>query len=88
MEEQKRLFRKLNKNHDGNLTKQDLILGFEETHCDMVINIDEIMNLVDMSCDGSINYSEWLVATTDRALLLSQNKLKQAFQYFDKNDNG
>ena len=72
MEDQKKLFRRLDKNHDGNLTKQDLIDGFKDTHNFVTEeDIDEIMNLVDMSCEGSINYSEWLVATTKRSLVLN-----------------
>ena len=89
MENQKKLFSRLDKNHDGHLSRDDLIKGFREIYGEVVeAEVDEIYNLADLSGNGLIDYSEWLVATTKKANLLNQQKLRQAFAYFDKNNTG
>jgi len=59
------------------------VLGDEVTEEE----VDEIMNLADLNCNGELDYSEWLVSTLDRSLI-NDTKLKQAFQYFNKSGNG
>ena len=46
------------------------------------------MALADLNGNGELDYSEWLVATTKKADIFNSNKLKQAFQYFDKDNSG
>jgi calcium-dependent protein kinase len=41
-----------------------------------------------MDGNGEIDYSEWLVATTNTKNLVSDEKLKVAFGFFDKDGNG
>ena len=41
-----------------------------------------------MDGSGEIDYSEWLVATINRKNLLSDEKLKHAFAFFDKDGSG
>ena len=71
------------------MSRDDLIEGFREIYGEVVeAEVDEIYNLADLSGNGLIDYSEWLVATTKKANLLNQQKLRQAFAYFDKNNTG
>ena len=46
------------------------------------------MRLADIDGSGEIDYSEWLVATANKKSLISDEKLKTAFAYFDKDGSG
>ncbi len=46
------------------------------------------MKAVDTDGSGEIDYSEWIVATTDKKRLLTDEKLKVAFKVFDKDGGG
>mmetsp|Transcript_16285 Transcript_16285/g.27532 ORF Transcript_16285/g.27532 Transcript_16285/m.27532 type:complete len:98 (-) Transcript_16285:6-299(-) len=41
-----------------------------------------------MNGNGEIDYSEWLVATSDLQTVLSMERLNQAFQFYDKGKKG
>ena len=41
-----------------------------------------------MDGNGAIDFSEWCVATIDKNELLSNENLKEAFDFFDTNNNG
>ena len=44
--------------------------------------------ILDETEDMSVSLSEWIIATLDRDILLSQEKLNQAFSYFDREGSG
>ena len=46
------------------------------------------MKIADIDGSGEIDYSEWLVATLNRKNLISEEKLRTAFSYFDKDNSG
>ena len=46
------------------------------------------MKIADLDGSGEIDYSEWLIATINRKNLISEEKLKSAFQFFDKDGSG
>ena len=46
------------------------------------------MRAVDTDGSGEIDYSEWIVATTDKRRLLTDEKLKVAFKVFDQDGGG
>lgn len=43
---------------------------------------------IDLNGNGIIEFSEWLVATTDRELLLQDERLNLAFKFFNKAGDG
>ena len=55
-------------------------------------NIEEIADIlkgVDIDKNGVINYTEFIAATLDqKGLLTSESLIKDAFQLFDKNNDG
>jgi calcium-dependent protein kinase len=46
--------------------------------------VDRIMSVADSDLNGNIDYSEFISATMDKKKLLSKERLKTAFQIFDK----
>lgn len=83
------MFAKLDKNKDGLLSRQELIEGFRAVYGEVVEQeVDEIMALADLNGNGELDYSEWLVATAKRSDIVNAVKLKQAFQFFDKDGSG
>lgn len=50
--------------------------------------MDRILKIADADGSGEIDYSEWIVATTDKKRLLSNEKLETAFSLFDKDGSG
>lgn len=76
LEDQKKMFAKLDKNKDGLLQKSELIEGFRELYGDVVEQeVNEIMNLADLNGNGELDYNEWLLATTKKADIYNSNKL-------------
>ena len=64
--------------------------GFKEVYGGEVQDeeVDEIMALADLNGNGELEYSEWLAATLKQSLMVNPKKMKQAFQYFDKDSSG
>jgi calcium-dependent protein kinase len=50
--------------------------------------VDRIMKAVDTDGSGKIDYSEWIVGTTDKRKLLTDEKLQVAFRVFDRDNGG
>lgn len=46
------------------------------------------MKIADTDGSGEIDYSEWIVATTDKKKLLSNQKMETAFNLFDRDGSG
>jgi calcium-dependent protein kinase len=46
------------------------------------------MNRVDKDGSGEIEYFEWILVTIDKRSLLSEEKLKAAFDLFDDDGSG
>jgi calcium-dependent protein kinase len=45
--------------------------------------LDQTMKMVDKDGSGEIEYFEWILVTIDKRSLLSEEKLKAAFDLFD-----
>lgn len=88
--ELREVFRKIDKNGDGILTRQELLeeyikqKGSEEAQAE----VDKIMSEVDTDNNGSIDYTEFLKASMSSKTLLSSENLRLAFNLFDKDHNG
>uniref|UniRef100_A0A7S3N892 Calcium-dependent protein kinase 1 n=1 Tax=Euplotes harpa TaxID=151035 RepID=A0A7S3N892_9SPIT len=85
-----KIFKQLDANGDGKLSKEEIHDGYEE-HFGKLLNEDELDRLfdeVDTDKSGFIDYSEFVVATMNEKNLFSEKKLKAAFKMFDKDDSG
>lgn len=82
-----RAFRALDVNHDGMLSKEELVQGFETFHgTDNTLSTDEISSVFDeMDVDGSglIDYSEFLAASIGSAILRDEDSVSSAFRGLD-----
>lgn len=53
-------------------------------HTAAELEVERIMNNADIDKNGHIDYSEFINATIDKRKLLSKERLKAAFQIFDR----
>lgn len=89
MDELQRAFKALDINKTGVLSKEELMIGYRQFMGDLAeAEVDRIMAIADTDKSGAIDYSEWVVATINKEQLLSDEKLKQAFDLFDRDGGG
>ena len=83
-------FKALDKNGNGTISKEELVAGYKEIYgakmTDDEINreVDDIMGKLDTDKSGNIDYTEWAVGTINKVDILSSEKLRKAFNLFDK----
>jgi calcium-dependent protein kinase len=82
------LFMLLDENCDGKLSRDELLKGFVEHGLGDPTQIDEIISECDINGDGYLEYTEFIAATMNKKKMLSQKKLKEAFNLFDVDRNG
>lgn len=85
-----KIFKKLDKNNDGVLTKEELVQGYASVY-GQDLSEEEVLAIfkkMDMNNDGKIEYSEFIVAALDEKNLMSEKRLKTAFEMFDKDKSG
>ena len=84
------VFRAMDLNGDGKLSKEEIKIGYKEFFGKELADeeIDEMFARVDADGNGEIDYSEFVVATMNEKHLLSSNKLQTAFKMFDKDGGG
>lgn len=85
-----KIFRAMDLNGDGKLSKDEVKAGYE-SHFGKALSDDDIDNMfksVDADNSGTIEYSEFVVATMNEKTLMSTNNLQTAFKMFDKDGGG
>jgi calcium-dependent protein kinase len=91
-EEIYKVFKEMDTDGNGVLTKDELVAGFEKLYSgeldDPRAEAEKVMAQVDIDNTGTITYSEFVAATMDRKALLSKEKLKAAFDLFDADHSG
>ena len=84
------IFKAIDINGDGNLSKEEVLLGYEK-HFGIEITeeqVDEMFDRIDLDGNGTIDYTEFVMATISEANLVTNERLKQAFKMFDKDNSG
>ena len=84
------VFSQLDINKDGKLQYDEVLKGYTEYYSkdNAKSTVDRIFELVDADHSQEIDFSEFVTATANRELLLKSDKLRQAFDYFDKDKSG
>ena len=83
------VFKKIDKNHDGKLTLDELMEGCKEAYPKMTEDeVKELFNEADVDKNGTIDYSEWITATINKQKILTDQNLMSAFEAFDENGDG
>jgi len=85
------IFMSLDKDCDGKIGKGELIQGYKEIFGEgypAEEEVNKIMAQIDISGDGYIDLTEFIVATMSKKSLLSRNRLVAAFNMFDKDGSG
>lgn len=84
------LFRALDINDNGKLTKDDVQDGYRKVFGKELADemVEEMFRRIDYDNTGFIEYSEFVIATMNEKDLLSNNKLKHAFNMFDTDASG
>jgi calcium-dependent protein kinase len=83
-------FKMFDKNGNGTISKDELLETYLEiykgkmTEGDIINEVSNIWDKVDMDGSGKIDYSEWVIATVNKKRILTKEKLKKAFELFDK----
>ena len=87
-----KLFNNIDKNGDGQITREELYKGFENflklSGKDLQDKVDIIFNNIDTDHNGYIEYEEFIRAAVDKEYFLSETFLRFAFDYFDRDKNG
>ncbi|OMJ88586.1 hypothetical protein SteCoe_9450 [Stentor coeruleus] len=91
-EEMLDLFKSLDTDNSGTLSRDELTRGFHNLYSDEIEDIDaevdRIMRQVDTDKSGEIDYSEFVAASMNRTKLLSKERLEAAFKAFDVDGSG
>lgn len=81
-----KIFKLIDTNGDGNLSKEEILAGYEE-HFGIPISeaeVDKMFKEIDIDGNGSIDYTEFVMATMTDKSMLTNDKLEAAFKMFDK----
>jgi len=81
-------FRVLDKNGDGTITTQEIRDGLTAMGMTIPPGLDDIFKTVDTNGTGKLDYSEFLAATIDKAILLKKDVCWEAFRVFDLDGDG
>jgi len=85
-----KLYRYFNTSGDCKLTKNELITGLSKYRDEVEVRrkVGTLFLLLDADNNGFIEFEEFLRACIDKKEILTEEYLKYAFKFLDKNDNG
>lgn len=81
-----KIFVSMDKNGDGTLTKEELLEGYTKLYGNKEkarIEVKTLLANADTDNNGTIDYSEFLLAAANKKELLSTANVKRAFDLFD-----
>lgn len=89
-EELARVFKLLDANGDGKLSKEEIKDGYGRLYGKLISDkeVDQMFDAVDTDQSGFIDYTEFVVASANEKALMTQDRLNLAFKMFDKDGSG
>jgi len=85
-----RIFKAIDLDGDGTLSKEEILQCYEE-HFGVPITkkeVDALFAKIDLDNNGSIDYTEFVTATMEESKLVTEKRLRIAFNMFDRNGDG
>ena len=84
------LFKKFDKDNNGQLSKDEIFEGFKSIlgEIEAKTEVERIMKDLDMDKSGYIDYNEFVIAASNRSKLFNKEKLELCFNEFDSDGNG
>eukprot|EP00350_Pseudokeronopsis_sp_OXSARD2_P002231 CAMPEP_0170560682 /NCGR_PEP_ID=MMETSP0211-20121228/50329_1 /TAXON_ID=311385 /ORGANISM="Pseudokeronopsis sp., Strain OXSARD2" /LENGTH=257 /DNA_ID=CAMNT_0010875187 /DNA_START=592 /DNA_END=1362 /DNA_ORIENTATION=- len=85
------VFNKLDVSCNGMITRDELLLCFRQYLKKEAISekdLDDVLALIDQDLSGQISFSEFLAATVNPMDILTDQRLTECFQMFDKDRSG
>jgi calcium-dependent protein kinase len=83
------MFKTLDKDNDGAITAEELVIGLGKTGYQVNENeINELVLKIDKNHSNGIDYTEFLVAAVERSSILTETKIRKCFRQFDKDNSG
>lgn len=84
-----KVFKSLDLNNDGMISKEELLAGLKKTNQYMSEQeVEDLMNKIDANKNKGIDYTEFVAAAINRESLLNEDKILKCFRQFDKDSNG
>ena len=87
-----KLFNRIDENGDGRITKEELYNGLQhylnKKGDELKDEVELIFSHIDADHNGFIEYEEFIRAAIDKNYFLSDNFIKFAFSYFDRDGSG
>ena len=89
-EELARVFKSLDQNGDGKLSKDEIKDGYTNHYGRLISDkeVDQMFDAVDTDQSGYIDYTEFVVASMNEKALMTNERLAGAFKMFDKDGSG
>lgn len=84
------MFQELDEDRDGLLKREELMKAYEKYKLVNELDeggVDEVINRIDGNKNGSIDYTEFVIATINRKKLLAKNNLEAIFKLIDKDES-
>jgi calcium-dependent protein kinase len=84
------IFKQMDESGDGKLTYDELRKGWKKYFKETVseLEFEELIKSMDQDHDNYVEYEEFLRVTINKALILGEQNLEMAFNFFDKDKSG
>ena len=84
--ELEKTFEAMDINKDGRLSRQEILSGYTVIYgADLAeVETQRIMEVADIDNNGTIDYTEFINATLDKNKVMTHERLRMAFDFFDK----
>jgi len=84
------VFKEMDQSGDGKLDREEIRAGYAAFHGRTISDqeANELFAKVDADNNGSVDYSEFVVACMSEKKLLNEKKIKAAFKMFDADGGG
>jgi len=90
-----KVFKKIDRDGNGKLDRQELIEGYSlfakggsMTKKEIEQSVDTILDAIDFDKNGFIEFSEFVTVAMNRSDLLTESRLRAAFNMFDQDNSG